>query len=50
MENLKVGLQVVNILDEVTKTTQVMDFDGTRFPRTAFRNDRRFTLIARFEF
>ena len=50
MENFKVGLQVVNILDEVTKTTQVMDFDGTRFPRTAFRNDRRYTLVARFEF
>jgi TonB-dependent receptor len=48
LENLKVGLQVVNILDEVTKTSQIIDFDGTRFTRTAFRNDRRFTLAVRF--
>ena len=50
MENLKVGLQVVNILDEVTKTSQVINYDGLRFPRTAFRNDRRYTLAARFTF
>ena len=50
METMKIGLQVVNILDEVTKTSQIIDFDGTRFPRTAFRNDRRFTLAVRFEF
>ena len=37
LENVKVGLQVVNILDEVTKTSQIIDFAGTRFPRTAFR-------------
>ena len=49
-ENLKVGLQVVNILDEVTKTTQIIDFSGTQFPRTAFRNDRRYTLAVRFAF
>ena len=48
--DLKVGLQVVNILDEVTKTSQVIDFQGTRFPRTAFRNDRRYTFAVRFEF
>lgn len=50
LTNFKVGLQVVNILDEVTKTSQIIDFDGTQFPRTAFRNDRRYTLLARFEF
>ncbi len=49
LENLKIGLQVVNILDEVTETSQIIDFDGTRFPRTAFRNDRRFTLAVRFD-
>ena len=48
--NLKVGLQVVNMLDEVTKTSQIIDFDGTQYPRTAFRNDRRYTLAVRFEF
>ena len=48
--SLRVGLQVVNILDEVTKTSQVIDFDGTRFPRSAYRNDRRYTLAVRFDF
>lgn len=50
LENLKIGLQAVNLLDEVTKTSQIIDFDGTQFPRTAFRNDRRYTLAVRFEF
>ncbi|MEN9855256.1 MAG: hypothetical protein RLZZ157_382 [Pseudomonadota bacterium] len=47
---LKLGVQGVNLLDEVTQTTQVIDFKGTRVTRSAFRNDRRFTLMARFEF
>jgi TonB-dependent receptor len=50
IENMKIGLQVVNILDEVTKTSQIIDFGGTQFARSAFRNDRRYTLAARFEF
>jgi TonB-dependent receptor len=50
LSNLKIGLQVVNMLDEVTKTSSVYDYEGSRFPRTAFRNDRRYTLAARFEF
>ena len=49
LENVQVGLQVVNILDEVSQTSQVIDFDGSRYPRSAFRNDRRFTLSARFK-
>ena len=47
---LKLGVQGVNLLDEVTRTTQVVDFDGTRLTRSAFRNDRRFTFMARFDF
>ncbi|MGH8335255.1 MAG: TonB-dependent receptor, partial [Gammaproteobacteria bacterium] len=47
---LKLGVQGVNLLDEVTQTSQVIDFDGTRVTRSAFRNDRRFTFLARFEF
>ena len=47
---LKLGIQGVNLLDEVTKTSQVVDFSGTRFTRSAFRNDRRFSFIARFNF
>jgi hypothetical protein len=50
MDGLKVGVQGVNLLDEVTRTSQVVDFDGTRVLRSAFRNDRRFTFLARFDF
>jgi outer membrane receptor protein involved in Fe transport len=50
MDGLKLGVQGVNLLDEVTRTSQVVDFDGTRILRSAFRNDRRFTFLARFDF
>jgi len=43
-------VQGVNLLDEVFSTSQVIDFDGTRVQRSAFRNDRRFTFLARFDF
>ena len=49
-DQIKVGIQGVNLLDEVTQTSQVVDFDGTRVPRSAFRNDRRYTFLARFQF
>ncbi|MEH6826931.1 MAG: TonB-dependent receptor [Parasphingorhabdus sp.] len=49
-DNIKLGVQGVNLLDEVTQTSQVIDFDGTRVRRSAFRNDRRFTFLARFDF
>ncbi|WP_343344141.1 TonB-dependent receptor [Sphingomicrobium sp. XHP0239] len=49
-EEIKLGVQGVNLLDEVTRTTQLVDFDGTRITRSAFRNDRRFTFLARFDF
>ena len=47
---MKIGVQGVNLLDEITETSQVVDYDGTRITRSAFRNDRRYTLIARFKF
>ena len=50
LENLKVGVQGVNLLDEVTRTSQVFDFDGTRVTRSAFRNDRRYNIALRFSF
>ena len=43
-------MQGVNLLDEVTRTSQVIDFDGTRITRSAFRNDRRYTFLVRFDF
>ncbi len=49
-KQLKLGVQGVNLLDEVTRTSQVIDFKGTRATRSAFRNDRRYTLLARFDF
>lgn len=49
-KNIKIGVQGVNLLDEVTRTSQVIDFDGTRITRSAFRNDRRFTFLTRVTF
>jgi hypothetical protein len=49
-EHIKLGVQGVNLLDEVTRTSQVIDFSGTRTTRSAFRNDRRYTFLARFDF
>ncbi|ESQ88180.1 TonB-denpendent receptor [Asticcacaulis sp. AC460] len=47
---IKFGVQGVNLLDEVTQTSQVIDFSGTRVTRSAFRNDRRFTFMVRFDY
>ncbi len=49
-DSIKIGVQGVNLLDEVTETSQVIDFDGTRVTRSAFRNDRRYTFLVRFDF
>ena len=49
-ENWKVGLQGVNLLDDVTRTTQTISEDGLRAPRSFFRNDRRFSVILRATF
>ncbi len=49
-DSIKIGVQGVNLLDEVTQTSQVIDYDGTRVTRSAFRNDRRFTFLVRFDF
>lgn len=49
-DNIKIGVQGVNLLDEVTRTSQVFDFAGTRATRSAFRNDRRYTFLVRFAY
>ncbi len=49
-DRIKLGIQGVNLLDEVTRTSQVVDFQGTRVTRSAFRNDRRYTFLVRFDF
>jgi TonB-dependent receptor len=49
-DNIKLGVQGVNLLDEVTRLSTVLDYDGTRAISAAFRNDRRYTFIARFNY
>lgn len=49
-DSFKIGVQGVNLLDEVTQTSQVVDFNQTRLTRSAFRNDRRITVVGRFRF
>jgi TonB-dependent receptor len=49
-KNVRVGFQAVNILNEVTKTSQVIAADQNgilRAPRSWFMNDRRFSGIIR---
>jgi TonB-dependent receptor len=47
---LKVGVQGVNLLNTVTKTTQQFSPDGLVGPRSYFMNDRRFSFIVRGSF
>ncbi len=49
-DNLKIGIQGVNLLDEVTKTSQVINNDLTQAGRSWFINDRRFSLALRATF
>ena len=49
-EQFKIGIQGLNILDDITETEQTINEDGLRAPRNFFRNDRRFSLIARVRF
>ncbi len=49
-DNIKIGAQGSNLLDSVTRTSQVIDFDGNRVTRSAFRNDRRYTFQVRVDF
>ncbi|MEL7217964.1 MAG: TonB-dependent receptor, partial [Pseudomonadota bacterium] len=49
-DNLKVGVQGVNLLDDITVTEQTISPDGLRAPRNFFRNDRRYTFILRANF
>ncbi|MXO88213.1 TonB-dependent receptor [Altererythrobacter aestuarii] len=50
-DNLKVGVQGVNLLNEVTTTLQAYTGDpGALAPRSYFMNDRRFSFILRGQF
>ena len=49
-ENVRIGLQGVNLLDDITETTQTIREDGLRAPRSFIRSDRRFSAILRATF
>lgn len=49
-DHVKLGVQGVNLLDSLTKLSNVVDYEGTRVLSAAFRNDRRYTFLARFSF
>jgi TonB-dependent receptor len=50
-DQIKIGVQAVNILNEVTETSQAYTGDPDRLaPRSYFMNDRRFSFIVRGNF
>jgi TonB-dependent receptor len=49
-EKLRVGVQGVNLTNEVTKTLQQFTVDGLLGPRSYFMEDRRFHFIVRGNF
>lgn len=52
-DSLRVGVQGVNLLNSVTKTSAVIEDQNDEIrlvPRGWYMNDRRFTLFARFNF
>ncbi|HEU4959181.1 MAG TPA: TonB-dependent receptor [Sphingomonas sp.] len=49
-KNIKIGVQGVNLTNEVTKTLQQFTTDGLLGPRSYFMNDRRYSFILRANF
>ncbi len=50
-DSIRIGVQGVNLLNEVTKTTQAYTGDpGQLAPRSYFMNDRRYSIILRGQF
>ena len=48
--HLRVGIQGVNLLNEITRTSQQFTTSGLIGPRSYFMNDRRFSIIVRGNF
>lgn len=46
-ENVRIGVQGVNLTNEVTRTSQVLNNELLTAPRSWFMNDRRFTFVVR---
>ena len=49
-DNVKIGIQAVNLTNEVTRTSQILNNDLLRTGRSWFVNDRRYTFILRATF
>ncbi|NRA30993.1 MAG: TonB-dependent receptor [Parvularculaceae bacterium] len=49
-DNVRVGIQAVNLLDDTTPTSASISPDGLRGPRNFFRNDRRVSFVLRANF
>jgi hypothetical protein len=47
---MKVGVQGVNLLNEVTRTSQILNNDLLKTGRSWFINDRRYSLVMRATF
>ncbi|MBI1686933.1 TonB-dependent receptor [Caulobacter hibisci] len=47
---VKVGVQAVNLLNETTRTTQILNNDLLKTGRSWFVNDRRYTFVVRASF
>ena len=49
-DHIKMGIQVANITDSITKTLQVINPQGLQAFRSDFQNDRRYTFSVRGNF
>jgi TonB-dependent receptor len=49
-KGIKIGVQAVNLLNEVTRTSQQFTLSGLTGPRSYFVNDRRYSFILRGDF
>jgi len=49
-DTVKIGVQGVNLTNEVTKTTQVLNNELLKAGRSWFMNDRRYTFVVRASF
>ena len=49
-DQFQIGVQGVNLLSEITKTSVQLDDEGQRYLRSLFENDRRVSLTGRFTF
>ncbi|MCA0899166.1 TonB-dependent receptor [Microbulbifer agarilyticus] len=49
-DNMKVGLEATNILDQITKTSMQVNEEGQKLDRSWFINDRRIAAVVRINF